>query len=414
MHDFKFIDDFLYCEKLKVAEICKEVETPFYLYSRNTIEEHFKKLDSAFGDIQRLICFSVKSNSNLEIIKILKDLGAGADIVSGGELYRARKAGIPANKIVYSGVGKTDEELEYALKEGILMFNVESEEELDVLDELAGRLGKKAGVALRVNPDVDPHTHEKITTGKEENKFGVSIKRAKDVYQKISREKKNLRILGIDCHIGSQILSAAPYIKTIELIKKLLDELRKENIGIKYVNIGGGLGIIYENENPQTAAEFRAAIDHLIGDLDATLVMEPGRFIVGNAGILVTKVLFTKQSDLKRFVIVDSGMNDLIRPTLYDAFHFIQPVAPASPRKRKVDVVGPVCESGDFFAKERELPDVKRGDILAVMSAGAYGFSMASNYNTRKKAAEIIVEGDKFRLIRKRESYDDIIKHELF
>ena len=413
MHYFKFIDNYLYCEEVKVEDICKnDVETPFFLYSKRTIEHHFKKIDQAFSDIDHIICYSIKSNSNLSILKVLKELGSGADIVSGGELFRALKAGIDPQKIVYSGVGKTDEEIKEAIAANILMFNVESEEEIDILDELAGKLGKKVGVALRVNPDVDPKTHEKITTGKESNKFGIPLQNVETVYLKMQK-KKNLKILGIDCHIGSQILTPEPYINTIKMIRKVIFSLAKKGIILQYLNIGGGFGIVYNNENPSTAEEFRMAIDHLISDLNLTLIMEPGRFILGNAGILVTKVLFTKKTGKKRFVIVDSGMNDLIRPTLYDAFHAIYPVSPTKSTKIKVDVVGPICESGDYFAKDRMLPEVKRGDFLAVMSAGAYGFSMSSNYNSRRRAAEVLVDGQKFRIIRRRETYNDLIKLEL-
>jgi len=413
MHYFKFIDNYLYCEEVKVEDICNNnIETPFFLYSKRTIEHHFTKLDQAFSDIAHIICYSVKSNSNLSILKILKNLGSGTDIVSGGELFRTLKAGIEPQKIVYSGVGKTDEEIKEAINANILMFNVESEEEIDVLDEIAGKLGKKVGVALRVNPDVDPKTHEKITTGKEKNKFGISLQDTETIYSKI-KKKKNLRILGIDCHIGSQILTPEPYINTIKIIRKIIFSLAKEGITLKYLNIGGGFGIVYNTENPSTAEEFRIAIDHLISDLNLTLIMEPGRFIVGNAGILVTKVLFTKKTGKKRFVIVDAGMNDLIRPTLYDAFHAIHPVSPTNPTKTKVDVVGPICESGDYFAKDRMLPEVKRGDFLAIMSAGAYGFSMSSNYNSRRRATEVLVDSEKFRIIRERETYNDLIKLEL-
>lgn len=413
MHYFNVIDGCLYCEEVKVADVCESVGTPFYLYSKRTFCEHYQKLDAAFADMKRLICYSVKSCSNVAILKTLAKLGCGADIVSGGELYRALTAGIDPKKIVYSGVGKTDQELAEAIEAGILMFNVESPQESEAINEIAGRMGKTAGIALRVNPDVDAHTHEKITTGKAENKFGIPLTDALAEYKKAAR-LPNVKILGVDCHIGSQILTPEPYVESIAALRALIFQLADEEIKLQYLNIGGGLGIIYQDEQPSTAANFRKEIDHLVKDLPVTLVMEPGRFISGNAGALITKVLFVKQTRSKKFVIVDSGMNDLIRPTLYGAYHAITPIAPKAGETQIADVVGPVCESGDFFAKDRPMPDLYRGDCVAVMSAGAYGAAMSSNYNSRPKCAEVLVEGASFKIIRRRQTYADMAGEEIF
>ncbi len=413
MHYFKSVDGYLYCEDVKAADVCESVGTPFYLYSKRTICEHYLKLDAAFADMKRLICYSVKSCSNVAILKTLAELGCGADIVSGGELYRALAAGIDAKKIVYSGVGKTDQELAEAIDAGILTFNVESSQEAEVLSEIAGKMGKTAGVALRVNPDVDAHTHEKITTGKAENKFGIPLADSLAEYKKAAR-LPNVKILGVDCHIGSQILTPEPYVESIAALRALIFQLADAGINLQYLNIGGGLGIIYQDEQPSTAANFRKEIEHLVKDLPVTLVMEPGRFISGNSGALITKVLFVKQTKNKKFVIVDSGMNDLIRPTLYGAYHAVTPVAPIGAETQIADLVGPVCESGDFFAKDRPLPAFRRGDFVAVMSAGAYGAAMSSNYNSRPKCAEVLVDGGSFKVIRRRQTYADMIAEEIF
>jgi diaminopimelate decarboxylase len=337
-------------------------------------------------------------------------MGSGADIVSGGELYKALKAGIPAKKIVFAGVGKTDEEIEYAIKSDILMFNIESISEAEKINSIARKFKRKVDAALRINPDVDVDTHHYDITGKKENKFGLNIELGKKLFIRLNK-LKNLNICGIHVHIGSQITKVTPYIMALKKVVKLIDDLDKIGIKIKRLNIGGGLGIIYKDETPSTAKEFADNILPLIKPLDVTLILEPGRFIVGNAGILVTKVLYIKKGGVKNFVIVDAGMSDLIRPSLYGAYHNIIPIIKTK-GVIKVDVVGPICESGDFLGKDRELPKVKEGDFLAVMGAGAYGFTMASNYNARRRPAEIIVKDDKFWIARKRETYKDLIKGE--
>ena len=410
MDRFDYREDVLHCEEVPVSRIAEEVGTPFYLYSLGTVLDHYHKLAIAFSGFDSLICYSVKANSNGAILSALAREGSGADIVSGGELFRARRAGIPAGRIVYSGVGKTDKELAYALDEGILMFNVESEQEVMALDRIAGSKGLKAPVAVRVNPDVDAHTHDYITTGKEENKFGIPFKSAVAVYQKL-KALENIDIKGIDCHIGSQILSPEPYVKAVKTLRGLLEELIALGIKLTHLNIGGGFGIIYNDEKPATAGEIEEAIVPFVRDLGLTIITEPGRFIVGNAGALITRVQYVKKAAAKTFVIVDSGMNDLIRPALYGASHRIGAVAPGG-SPVVVDVVGPICESGDFFALDLELPAVKQDELLALFSAGAYGFVMASTYNSRPRPAEVLVEGDAFRVVRERESYDDLVRGE--
>jgi len=410
MHYFFFKNNHLYCENVRIIDIVKKIKTPFYLYSHRTIYEHFNKIDEAFKDIPHIICYSLKANSNLSILKMLQKMGSGADIVSGGELYKALKAGIPAKKIVFAGVGKTDEEIEYAIKSDILMFNIESISEAEKINSIARKFKRKVDAALRINPDVDVDTHHYDITGKKENKFGLNIELGKKLFIKLNK-LKNLNICGIHVHIGSQITKVTPYIMALKKVVKLIDDLDKIGIKIKRLNIGGGLGIIYKDETPSTAKEFADNILPLIKPLDVTLILEPGRFIVGNAGILVTKVLYIKKGGVKNFVIVDAGMSDLIRPSLYGAYHNIIPIIKTK-GVIKVDVVGPICESGDFLGKDRELPKVKEGDFLAVMGAGAYGFTMASNYNARRRPAEIIVKDDKFWIARKRETYKDLIKGE--
>ena len=412
MKGFYFQNGYLYCENVKVRDICDTLQTPFYLYSRAALEEQYTMLDEAFKDIEHMICYAVKACSNVEVVRLLGKLGSGADIVSGGELYRALNASIEPRKIVYSGVGKTEEEMTFALETGILMFNIESEEELAVLDRVGERLGKKAGVALRINPDVDAHTHEKITTGKKENKFGIPFDQAVGLYQKIER-MQNIMTMGIHFHIGSQILKPDPFVAAATRIRKLVLELKNLGIPLTYLNIGGGFGIAYSDEKPKPIKEFWMALAPQIRDLDVTLLMEPGRYIVGNSAVLVTKVLYTKGTPQKKFIIVDSGMNDLIRPALYNSYHAIHCITPNNGKKESVDVVGPICESADFFAHNRKMPVLKSGDFLAVMSAGAYGFSMASNYNSKPRPAEILVEGESHRIIRKRETYSDIIRQEI-
>lgn len=402
----------LYCEEDRVADIAEEVGTPLYLYSHRTIVDHYRKLDNALRDVDHLICFSLKSNSNLAVCRALANEGSGADIVSGGELYRALKAGIAPQNIVFAGVGKTEAEIEYGLRSGILMFNVESMSEAEAINRIARRMGRSAKIALRVNPDVDPDTHRYITTGKKENKFGLAIDSAVKFFADAGK-LPNLEVVGIHAHIGSQIVSTAPYVESVSKLVKLVGDLRNAGINIDTLNIGGGLGIIYGEERPSTAQEFADAVLPLVKPTGCRFILEPGRFIVGNAGILVTKVTYVKHSDSKTFVIVDAGMNDLIRPALYESYHAIRPVRITGSEEMVVDVVGPVCESTDRFASDRRMPVVREGDLLAVFSAGAYGFVMSSNYNSRPRAAEVMVMGDRHFVVRKRETYEDLVRGEM-
>jgi len=412
MDFFHYENNELYCEEVLVSDVAESVGTPFYLYSQRTIVDHYKKLDTAFSGIDHLICFSMKSNANLAICKTLANEGSGADIVSGGELYKAIKAGFNPQNIVFAGVGKTDSEIEYALKTDILMFNVESMSEAKAINRVAGNLGKKARIALRVNPDVDPGTHKHITTGKKENKFGLAIDHAIEYFTE-ANNMPNLDVIGIHAHIGSQIVSTEPYVESLKRLSKLISDLEKVGINIKTLNIGGGLGIIYNEENPSTAQQFAEAILPLVKPTGRRLILEPGRFIVGNAGILVTKVVYIKQTETKTFIIVDAGMNDLIRPALYDSYHNIRPLKINGTEEMTADIVGPICESADCFAKDRKINVVKEGDLLSIFSAGAYGFVMSSNYNARPKVAEVMVIGDKYFVVRKRETYEDLIKGEV-
>lgn len=412
MHDFQYKKGELYCEGVPVRTVAERVGTPFYLYSSNTLGNHFRAFDSAFSGVPRIICFALKSNSNSAVLRLLGREGAGADIVSGGELYRALRAGIDPKKIVYAGVGKRRDEIEYALKVGILMFNVESGDELQALSQAAAEMRAVARIALRVNPNIDPKTHAYISTGLKENKFGIPIEQALEYYQ-MAKALPNVEIVGVHQHIGSQITEVQPFIDALEKVVAFVKELRSADIGIKYIDIGGGLGITYKDETPPLPKELAFAIQPLLKESDCTLVLEPGRAIVGNAGILVTRAIYRKESGDKRFLIVDAGMNDLIRPSLYDAYHEIRPVIePKSSEQAVFDVVGPICESGDFLAKDREMPAVDQGDLLAVMSAGAYGFSMSSNYNSRPRVAEVMVRGSEFFIVRQRETYSDLTKGE--
>jgi diaminopimelate decarboxylase len=412
MHEFKYINNHLYCEKVKIKDLVVKFGTPLYVYSYHTLISHYLKLKDAFGEIGPLICYSVKANSNLALLKALVDKGAGLDIVSGGELFRAAKVGCPAERIVYASVGKTDKEIEEAINLGILFFNVESLPELENINRIACKLNKITRVALRINPDVEPKTHKFITTGKITNKFGIDFRTAKEILL-TGRSFTHARISGLHIHIGSQITIPEPFIAAITKIVKFIEQLKQKRIYLEYLNIGGGLGIIYDKETPQTAQKFARKVSPLLEKTGLKIILEPGRFIVGNAGILVTKVLYIKTTPKKKFVIVDAGMNDLIRPALYDAYHQITPLSLKGRRaKEKVDVVGPICESGDFLAKARTIPSVKEGDYLAVMSAGAYGFSMSSNYNSRARAEEVLVVKDKVFVIRNREAYADLIRNE--
>jgi diaminopimelate decarboxylase len=413
MHEFKFKNNLLYCEDVRVSDLVKKYGTPLYVYSYNTFVGHFLKLKAAFRQVNPLICYSVKANSNLAILKALVACGAGLDIVSGGELFRAIRAGCDPAKIVYASVGKTDAEIEEAIRKGIKFFNVESQPELENINRIAGRLHKVTNVAIRINPDVAPKTHHYITTGKLTNKFGIDFATARKVLLS-GRKLRNVNISGIHIHIGSQITDGAPFLEAIKKVVAFISQLKLKGVNIEYLNIGGGLGIIYQNEKPQTADEFARKILPVLKDSGLKIIMEPGRFIIGSAAILAVKVLYIKKTPLKNFMIVDAGMNDLIRPALYDAHHEIVPLkTPLSKKTTKVDVVGPICESGDFLAKARNLPVTREGDFLAVMCTGAYGFSMASNYNSRRRPAEVLVKGDQVKLIRKRESQEDLIRNEI-
>jgi diaminopimelate decarboxylase len=412
MHEFNFKDNELYCENIKVADIAKSVATPFYLYSYKTLIDHYRKIKTAFRPIDPLVCFSVKSNSNLAVLRALVKNGAGLDVVSGGELYKAKLAGVKAGKVVYAGVGKKHSEIEEAIEFGILFFNIESEEELGDIEKIANRLKKKVNIAVRINPDVIPKTHRYIATGKGESKFGLDFETAHKIFN--SRWKyPHLNIRGVHIHIGSQILNAEPFTTAI---RKVLEFLKSCKIEVDYFNIGGGLGIVYSIENPQTAKSFAKSILPLLKKSKLNIILEPGRFISGNSGILVTKVLYTKRTPRKTFIIVDGGMSDLIRPSLYEAYHKIVPVRvrqDSSATAERVDVVGPICETGDFLGKDRYLPRMPKGSLVAVMAAGAYGFTMSSNYNSRPRGAEVMVIGNKFYTVKEAESYKDLVHGEI-
>ena len=413
MHFFTYKKNKFYAERVAVEKIAKEVGTPCYIYSHKTLIRHYTAFDEAFKTVPHLICYSVKANSNIAVLNTFIKQGSGVDIVSGGELYRTLKAGANPKKIVYSGVGKREDEIEYALKTGILMFNVESPDELRAINKIAGRLKKKAGFAIRINPNIDPKTHPYISTGLKKNKFGIETEQAIREYIYARNNLKNLTPIGVDCHIGSQITQLSPFVDALKKTKEIIATLRREGINIAYLDIGGGLGITYKDEDAPHPSKYGKAVTDETKGLGVTLIFEPGRVMVGNAGILVTKVLYTKHGTEKSFIIVDAAMNDLARPSLYGSYHAMKPVKKNDSAKEIIaDVVGPICESGDFFAKDRELPEFKAGDLMAIMSAGAYGFSMSSNYNSRPRVSEVMVKGNKFKIIRQRESYKDLIKGE--
>jgi len=411
MHDFQYHGDELWCEELSIRAIAEKVGTPFYLYSHNTLKRHFRVFDDAFAGQSHIICFAAKANSNIAVLRIFVREGGGVDIVSGGELYRALLAGADPGKVVYSGVGKRIDEIDYALTSGILLFNVESPAELETIQIRAKKLGKRAGIALRINPDVDPQTHPHISTGLKENKFGIDIATAVEAYRAAAR-LPNLDIIGVSCHIGSQVTKVSPFVDALGRLQVLVRRLREEGMDIRYLDLGGGLGITYREETPPLPAEYAGALLAMARDLGCTLILEPGRVIVGNAGILVTKALYTKATGVKNFVVVDAGMNDLIRPSLYDSYHRIQSIVRRDGGEIEADIVGPICESGDYLARKRKVPAFQSGDLLAVMSAGAYGFTMSSNYNSRPRVAEVLVEGDRFHVIRERETYADLVRGE--
>jgi diaminopimelate decarboxylase len=427
MHSFHYRDGELYCEDVALTRAADEFGTPLYVYSAGTILDHYHRLDAALSPLDHLICYAVKANSNGAILKLLADAGAGFDIVSGGELFRVLKAGGAADKCTFAGVGKSREEIEYALDEGVFSFNVESEAELEMIDRVARDKKLRAPIAVRVNPDVDASTHRYISTGRSENKFGIALDRITAVYEKAA-QLPNVRLRGIQMHIGSQITAAKPFAEAIAKVAPVIGELKQKH-GLEFFSVGGGMGIIYKRalesgsgtwwhdhggeESAFSVTDYAAAIVPPLRELGLRVLLEPGRFLVGNAGVLLACVRYIKQTETKKFVIVDAGMNDLIRPALYQSYHEIVPVREAAATKREaVDVVGPVCESGDFFAQDRELPPLEEGELVALMSAGAYGFVMASGYNSRPLPAEVLINGNTSKLIRRRQTMDDLVREE--
>ena len=448
MHSFRYRGGKLYCEDVDLARVAEKFGTPLYVYSAGTILDHYRRLDAALAPLQHLICYAAKANSNRAILKLLADAGAGFDIVSAGELFRVLAAGGDPAKCTFAGVGKSGEEIEYALDQRVYSFNVESEAELEYIDKIAGAKNLRAPVALRANPDIDPHTHEYISTGSRENKFGIALGQLPAVYERAAK-MRNIDIVGVQMHIGSQITETAPFADAVTKVAPIVRDL-KTKYGIKFFSIGGGLGIVYESsfesgakewwdataitnksrnkrksKNALSIQQYVDAILSALGglrDLKLRILLEPGRLLVGNAGVLLTRVRYIKHTGEKKFAIVDAGMNDLIRPALYHSYHEIvpaqEPICRASAAAdtkslEKIDIVGPVCESGDFFALDREMPEICEGDLLAIMSAGAYGFVMASNYNSRPLPAEALVSGDKFALIRERQAWEDLIRGEI-
>jgi len=418
MHYFQYSQRELHVEDLSLSRLVKSVGTPAYIYSYQTLVRHFQIFDGAFSSLPHLTCYSVKANSNLALLRIFSRLGGGFDIVSQGELARALQAGADPRRIVFSGVGKTETELAAAVRAGVLLINVESVPELLLLSRVAKRWKRRVRISFRLNPDISAESHPYLTTGTPENKFGIDIKEALSVYRRAAR-LPFLEPAGIDCHIGSQITSMKPFIAVLGKLKNLISRLGRLGVSISYLDLGGGLGITYRDESPPHPEEYARVIGkELLGFSGSrspggiTLILEPGRVIVGNAGILVARVLYSKKVGRKEFVITDAGMNDLIRPALYDSFHEIIPVRPRKGPRKKVDVVGPICESGDFFARDRKLPPLRSGDLIAIMGTGAYGFSMSSNYNSRPRAAEVLVRGNRFAVIRRRENQRDLTRGE--
>jgi diaminopimelate decarboxylase len=422
MHGFHYVGTKLYCEQLPVESLAKKFGTPLYIYSQRTLTDHFQKLDRALAGLDHLVCFAMKSNSNLAVLRVIANLGGGFDIVSSGELQRVIAAGGDPRKCIFAGVGKTEEEIAFALKQGVYSFNVESEPELQRINRVAARLNRKAPVAVRVNPNIEAHTHAKITTGTYENKFGIAFEQVEAVYARAAK-LKNLRLRGFQMHIGSQITEVSPFDKAVRKVLPLVERLKQKH-GLEFISIGGGLGIVYNpalasgpaqwwKSAPQarrilTPQKYADRLAPLLQPLGLRVLVEPGRFISGNAGILVTRVEYVKRTGRKNFLIVDAAMNDLIRPSFYDAFHEIVPLTHRNGGMIKSDVVGPICESGDFFAKDRPLPKLAEGDYLALLSAGAYGFVMASNYNTRSMAAEVLVNGKRSAAVRERQPVKEI------
>ncbi|MER8580540.1 diaminopimelate decarboxylase [Mesorhizobium sp. M1423] len=412
MNHFDYRDGVLHAEDVAISDIAASVGTPFYCYSTATLTRHFRVFAEAFAGLDALVCYAMKANSNQAVLKVLARLGAGADVVSEGELRRALAAGIPASKILFSGVGKTAREMDFALSAGILCFNVESEPELELLSARATALGKIAPISLRINPDVDAMTHKKISTGKAENKFGIPWQQARKVYARAA-ELPGIKITGIDTHIGSQITELQPFDDAFALLVELVGALRADGHAIEHIDVGGGLGIPYrvDNNPPPLPEAYAQIVRKHVAKLGLKVMFEPGRLIVGNAGILVSEVIFVKEGDAKNFLVVDAAMNDLIRPTLYDAFHDIRPVVqqPVAAPRMRVDVVGPVCETGDYLGLDRDLPRLKAGDLIAVATAGAYGAVQAGTYNTRPLVPEVLVDGDRFHIVRPRQTYDELI-----
>ena len=426
MHSFHYQNGQLHCENVDLNTIAEQYGTPTYVYSKATLSDHFTRLDQAMENVDHLVCYAVKANSNIAVIDTLAKLGSGFDIVSAGELFRVIKAGGDPSKCTFAGVGKTRDEIRFALEHGIYSFNVESLAELEAINEVAGEMGKIAPVALRVNPNVDAKTHKYISTGKSENKFGIDFGKIEAAYEDAAARLKNVSLRGLQMHIGSQLTSIDPFLEAVRKVAPLAATL-KEKHGIEFFSIGGGIGIVYEGslssgspewwqreENPQiTIEEYARTLVPELTSLGLRILLEPGRMIAGNAGALLTRVLYTKKGDTKTFQIVDSGMGDLIRPALYQGHHEIAPISePVTSTTEKVDIVGPICESGDFFTQNAELPPLKENDLIALLSAGAYGFTMASNYNSRPFPAEIMVDGDQTHEIRKRQSFDDLIAGE--
>ncbi len=411
MNYFEYKNGELYGESVPVAQIAKSVGTPVYIYSYKTLKRHFRVFDDAFKRVPHVTCYSCKANSNIAILKVMGSLGGGTDIVSGGELYRALRAGIEPQKIVFSGVGKTEEEIRSAIKAGILMINIESADELSVTQKVAKSMKNKAPLSVRVNPQIDAKTHPYITTGLKKNKFGVLWDEAYSLYH-VMKDDAYLDPIGISSHIGSQILELDPFVEAVQSLKKMVLRLRDDGIPIAYLDIGGGLGITYKDELPPKPGEYGKVIERELKGMDLTVILEPGRVLVGNSGILVTKLLYRKTGPGKTFYVVDGAMNDLVRPAFYDAYHEIVPVNRKTGAGIKTDIVGPICESGDFFAKNRTIVELENGEFLAIMGAGAYGFSMSSNYNSRRRAAEVLVRDKEFFVIRKRETFTDLIRGE--
>jgi len=408
---FRYRKKEMYCESVKISDIVLETGTPVYIYSKRTLLDAYSELDSAFAAIDHLVCYSMKANMNLNICNIFAKSGSGIDVNSGGELFRALTVGVDPKKIVFTGVGKTVEEIRYALGQDILMLTAESHDELRLMNAQAEEMGKKLPVSIRINPDVNPNTHPYISTGLSENKFGIDSSLAFDAFN-LARSLPNLEVVGLNMHIGSQITDVEPFVEAATKMAVLVLELKKAGFHIEHFDIGGGMAISYKLERPALPRDIANALIPILKVTGCRIIVEPGRYLVGNAGILVTKVLYTKEHRKKNFVIVDAGMNDLIRPSLYDAYHKIKHVSLKREETIIADIVGPVCESGDFFARGREICKCKQGDLLAIMSTGAYGFSMSSNYNARRRSPEVIVDGDKFYVTRERETYEDMITKE--